>query len=119
MRRPVYFEKNVESFTAEFEDIILIQGKDGKSAYEIACENGFVGSEEEWLLSLQGKPGEDGKNGITFIPEISDKKILSWTNNGDLENPPPVDLNPNDEWIEDGEEVGDESSSSDFTWVDD
>ena len=29
----------------------------GKSAYEIAVENGFEGTEEEWLASLQGPPG--------------------------------------------------------------
>lgn len=29
-------------------------GKDGKSAYEIAVENGFEGTEEEWLESLGG-----------------------------------------------------------------
>ena len=27
-------------------------GRDGKSAYEIAVENGFRGSKKEWLLSL-------------------------------------------------------------------
>ena len=32
-------------------------GLDGKSAYEIACEHGFVGTEEEWLESLKGKDG--------------------------------------------------------------
>lgn len=35
-------------------------GQDGKSAYEIAVENGFEGTEEEWLASLKGDPGEDG-----------------------------------------------------------
>lgn len=29
-------------------------GVDGKSAYEIACDNGFEGTEEEWLASLSG-----------------------------------------------------------------
>ena len=33
----------------------------GKSAYEIAVENGFVGSEEEWLESLKGNDGEDAE----------------------------------------------------------
>jgi len=35
-------------------------GSDGKSAYEIAVDNGFTGSEEEWLASLGGSsaPGE-------------------------------------------------------------
>ena len=35
----------------------------GKSAYEIAVENGFVGTEEEWLDSLVGAPGAPGVKG--------------------------------------------------------
>ena len=38
-------------------------GKDGRSAYEIAIENGFVGTVAEWLESLKGKDGIDGKDG--------------------------------------------------------
>ena len=33
------------------------KGADGKSAYEIAVEHGYVGTEEEWLASLHGKDG--------------------------------------------------------------
>ena len=47
------------------------KGKDGKSAYEIAVENGFVGTEIEWLESLKGadgKNGIDGKNGADGTP---------------------------------------------------
>ena len=39
-------------------------GKDGRSAYEIAIENGFVGTTAEWLESLKGKDGIDGKDGL-------------------------------------------------------
>lgn len=39
------------------------KGKDGKSAYEIAVEHGFVGTETEWLESLKGVDGKDGVNG--------------------------------------------------------
>ena len=39
-------------------------GKDGSSAYEIAIENGFVGTTAEWLESLKGKDGIDGKDGL-------------------------------------------------------
>ena len=39
-------------------------GKDGRSAYEIAIENGFVGTAAEWLKSLKGKDGIDGKDGL-------------------------------------------------------
>jgi len=35
----------------------------GKSAYEIAVENGFVGTEIEWLNSLKGNDGNDGQDG--------------------------------------------------------
>ena len=39
-------------------------GKDGRSAYEIAIENGFVGTVAEWLESLKGRNGIDGKDGL-------------------------------------------------------
>jgi len=39
-------------------------GEDGKSAYEIAVENGFVGTEVEWLESLIGPQGPQGEQGI-------------------------------------------------------
>lgn len=42
-------------------------GEDGKSAYEIAVDNGFEGTEEEWLESLKGDAGES----ITVDDEIS------------------------------------------------
>ena len=48
----------------------------GKSAYEIAKENGFNGTETEWLASLKGEPGaagadgKDGENGKT--PYVGD-----------------------------------------------
>ena len=44
-----------------------IDGIDGKSAYIIAVEHGFSGTENEWLQSLKGA---DGKDGIT--PDMSD-----------------------------------------------
>ena len=48
----------------------------GKSAYEVAVENGFSGTETEWLASLKGEPGaagasgKDGENGKT--PYVGD-----------------------------------------------
>ena len=38
-------------------------GQDGKSAYELAVDNGFVGSVEQWLASLKGQDGSNGTNG--------------------------------------------------------
>ena len=46
------------------------KGKNGKSAFEIAVEHGFAGTETEWLKSLRGTdgkdglPGKDGENGV-------------------------------------------------------
>lgn len=37
-------------------EIAGIRGSDGKSAYEIALENGFEGTEAEWTESLKAKP---------------------------------------------------------------
>lgn len=48
-------------------------GKDGDSAYQIAVNNGFVGTEVEWLESLRGQDGISphiGENGNWFIGEI-------------------------------------------------
>lgn len=38
-------------------------GLNGKSAYEIAVANGYVGSEDEWLSSLKGDSGSSGRDG--------------------------------------------------------
>lgn len=38
-------------------------GADGKSAYEIAVEQGFEGDVNEWLESLKGERGEQGLRG--------------------------------------------------------
>lgn len=37
-----------------------LPGKDGKSAYEVAVERGFVGTVDEWLESLKGRDGANG-----------------------------------------------------------
>lgn len=39
------------------------QGDPGKSAYQHALDNGFAGSEQEWLKSLKGEKGEPGIQG--------------------------------------------------------
>ena len=38
-------------------------GMDGKSAYELAVENGYTGTVEEWLIALAGEVGATGQNG--------------------------------------------------------
>ena len=43
-------------------------GADGKSAYEVAIDNGFIGTEQEWLDSLVGPQGPAG-NGDNSNPK--------------------------------------------------
>ena len=38
-------------------------GNDGKSAFEIAVDEGYTGTVDEWLASLKGKDGVDGAQG--------------------------------------------------------
>ena len=41
---------------------------------------------------IDGSDGADGKNGSTFTPSVSEDGTLSWTNDGDLDNPEPVNI---------------------------
>lgn len=53
-----------EILKMEIDDIEKVNvGLPGKSAYEIAKEAGFSGTEEEWLVSLKGEKGDKGDNG--------------------------------------------------------
>ena len=54
-------------------------GQDGKSAYDIAVDNGFVGTETEWLESLKGQDGQDGRDGIV-MDAPSDGKVYGRMN---------------------------------------
>lgn len=49
----------------------------GKSAYEIACENGFKGTSTEWLASLQGDTPQISDNGTWIIGEFDTGIIAS------------------------------------------
>lgn len=54
-------------------------GDTGKSAYEIAVDHGFVGTEEEWLESLKGKDG----SGATLESDLVVSNPLGKYANGD------------------------------------
>lgn len=51
----------------------------GQSAYDIAIKNGFKGSEQEWLKSLEGVTPHIGENGNWFIDD-QDTGILAAPN---------------------------------------
>jgi len=40
-----------------------VSGQNGKSAYEVAVDNGFTGTQTDWLASLQGENGSQGPVG--------------------------------------------------------
>lgn len=69
----------------------------GKSAYEVALNNGFEGTEEEWLLSIKGERGDSGvyvgsgdmpedcnvqidPNGESFSLEELIERVIAQTN---------------------------------------
>lgn len=54
-------------YAGEWQTQGRLQGVDGKSAYQIAVDNGFVGTMAEWLASLQGTIGIDGKPGTDGV----------------------------------------------------
>ena len=58
-----------------------ISGINGKSAYEIAKETGFDGTEEDWINSLKG---ENGINGKEIELNVNDTHI-QWRYIGDTE----------------------------------
>jgi hypothetical protein len=95
-------------------------GPAGSSAYQVAVDNGFVGTEAQWLASLDGEQGEDGdsayevavENGFTGTeeewleslvgpqgPSGSDSGLDTGILSGgdispNLANPLAIDINP-------------------------
>lgn len=70
-----YTDEEIASIKEEIAKEVTVgaKGEDGKSAYQIALDEGFEGSETDWLASLKGKdgingtdgkPGKDGTNGV-------------------------------------------------------
>lgn len=59
------------SYVTDLSGATGIQGSDGKSAYQIAVDNGFTGTESDWLESLAGTDGLDGQNGTSPTVEVT------------------------------------------------
>lgn len=63
-------QSKLEDVTAKWQELNtsitdkLSTIKNGKSAYELAKEQGFVGTVEEWISSLKGERGERGQQGV-------------------------------------------------------
>lgn len=71
---------------------LITGGRDGKSAYEVAVDAGFVGTVEEWLASLVGPKGNTGATpeiGITVTVDAQSKEVptVTVTKGGTKERP--------------------------------
>lgn len=78
------------------DDVLLNSDLKGKSAYEIAVEHGFEGSEIEWLKSLEGESPYIGENGNWFIGDTDLGVLASYE---DIINALTQNVNANKEVI--------------------
>lgn len=54
-------------------------GQDGKSAYQVAVDNGYTGSQAEWLASLRGPQGIQGVKGETGLSAYDQARQGGYT----------------------------------------
>lgn len=66
------------------------KGDPGADAYEIAILNGFVGDHAEWLKSLKGEKGDDGKFDVDYFVETVRAEVAARV----AEIPKPKDGDP-------------------------
>ena len=78
----------VAQVVADYLDTHPVEGEPGASAYELAVEQGYTGTLEEWLASLHGrdgtngKDGADGKDGTNGIDGVSPAVSVSAVTGG-------------------------------------
>lgn len=61
---------------------VTIIGRGGKkwdtfSAYSVAVLHGYTGTQDEWLASLKGEPGQDGVDGTVSFDELTPEQRAS------------------------------------------
>ncbi|MBM9561274.1 hypothetical protein [Limosilactobacillus fermentum] len=58
-------------------------GKDGKSAYQLAVDNGYPSSLDTWLASLKGDPGPKGDTALSVkVGSVKSGDTTTVTNSG-------------------------------------
>ena len=72
-----------------------LSGNNGLSAYDLAVENGYRGTEEEWLASLKGTAGDKGDDGNT--PKLKIENGYWYVSYGDDDN-----------WVQLGQATGED-----------
>lgn len=73
-------EKSPDEYTPAYSNTVFFGRAnnftvDGLSAYEVAVKHGFVGTEQEWLDSLEGQSGVDGNDGASGSDGLSAYEI--------------------------------------------
>lgn len=111
------YKSYCESVEVDENNLCTVPAQVVRPPYFYVSVDGFVGDHSiitnkvKIYVNPNNEHDDNVTSGVVYVPEISDGKILSWTNNGGLKNPDPVDLNPFDEWSETGNEV-----ESDYIW---
>ena len=76
------------------------KGADGLSAYQIACNHGFTGTEQEWLDSLKGAQGPKGETGATGAQGPAGRDGVNAAADGNLTSNQITFANGTKLWIE-------------------
>ena len=77
----------IDTYIALTDMVNYKKGDPGKSAYQIAVENGFDGTEEDWLASLKGDTGETPDISIGTVTTGESGSQASATMAGTAEEP--------------------------------
>jgi hypothetical protein len=84
---PHYNHEEMYRYDSPFYKRYKVKGANGKSAYDIAVENGFNGTIQEWLESLHGTSPHIGENGNWFIGDKDTGISASGGSSGENINP--------------------------------
>lgn len=76
-------------------------GVAGKSAYDIAVDNGFVGSETDWLASLKGDKGDAGRS-ITGITTDDNNNVIVTFSDNTVQNIGQLDIDVQADFLTEG-----------------
>lgn len=96
-----------------YDGYFLISVEDGRGLLTNKVRVPVAPIPEEVEPIVPGGSCDCGPN-MVYVPEVNDRKILSWTLQevtDDMPSIPPTDLNPHDEWSETGNEV-----ESEYIW---
>ena len=69
-----------------------IVGYEGGSYLAMKEVTGVEPSNDQTNWMQLSGPGLPGVDGVTFTPSVSEAGVISWTNDGEEENPDPVDI---------------------------